>query len=233
MEVVENLYNLNKRVIFLSNAPRPSHNVINFLKKLKMKEKYLKNVITSGEAAYLSIQKKKYGLNFFHLGPQRDQSIFRGLEKNKTNLSDCDYILCTGLFDEREKDLDYYYDLLKGHEDKKFVCTNPDLTVHRGDVEEYCAGSIAEIFEKIGGKVIYFGKPHKEIYKMFIKKNEKALAIGDNLKTDIKGANNLNIDSVFITNGIHINEFKTEEDLASLINHYKVKTKYFQEKLTW
>ena len=34
------------------------------------------------------------------------------------------------------------------------VCTNPDLIVHRGSRKEYCAGSLAAIFEKLGGKVL-------------------------------------------------------------------------------
>ena len=73
---------------------------------------------------------------------------------------------------------------------KKLICTNPDLTVHRGAIEEYCAGSIAKLFEELGGEVIYFGKPHKEVYRACFKNGEKVLAIGDNLRTDIKGANN-------------------------------------------
>ena len=88
---------------------------------------------------------------------------------------------------------------LTKHISKKLVCTNPDLIVHRGNKEEYCAGYIAKIFEELGGKVIYYGKPHKEIYKMCFKPNEKVLAIGDNLRTDIKGANNLNKDCLFIS----------------------------------
>ena len=40
-------------------------------------------------------------------------------------------------------------------------------------------------------EVIYFGKPHKEVYLSCLKKNQKTLVIGDNLKTDIKGANNM------------------------------------------
>ena len=75
------------------------------------------------------------------------------------------------------------------------------MTVHKGDREEYCAGSVAKLFEEIGGKVIYFGKPHSFIYDMCLKKNEKTLVIGDNLRTDIKGANNFNLDSIFISSG--------------------------------
>ena len=122
--------------------------------------------------------KNKYGKKFFHLGPDRDSSIFEKVKENKTNLNDCDFILCTGLFDEHEKNLDFYEDLLKKHTSKKLLCTNPDLIVHRGTQEEYCAGAIAKIFETLGGQVVYYGKPHKEIYKMCFDKGEKVLAIG-------------------------------------------------------
>ena len=88
-------------------------------------------------------------------------------------------------------------------------------------------------FESLGGKVIYFGKPHKEIYSMCFNENEKVLAIGDNLRTDIKGANNLDIDSIFITKGVHRNEFKNDSELLKLIELYKVKPNYFQTELTW
>ena len=123
--------------------------------------------------------------------------------------------------------------MLKNHTSKKLICTNPDLIVHRGDEEEYCAGSIAQIFESLGGKVIYFGKPHKEIYKMCFNNKEKVLAVGDNLRTDIKGANNLNIDSLFITNGVHRDELRNEIKLESILKRYGVVTTYFQSELTW
>ena len=69
-------------------------------------------------------------------------------------------------FDGHENDLDYYKNFLLKYVSKKLICTNPDLIVHRGSVEELCAGSVAKVFEDIGGEVIYFGKPHKEVYKM-------------------------------------------------------------------
>ena len=233
INAVENLKKKKKRVIFLSNAPRPTLNVIKFLKKLKMDEYLLENVLTSGEAAIKSIQEQKYGKNFYHLGPERDNSLFEGLEKNKSGLNNSDFILCTGLFDGKTNDLDFYHNLLKDHFNKKFICTNPDLTVHRGQVAEYCAGTIAQIFEKIGGKVIYFGKPHKEIYDLCLRNNERTLVIGDNLRTDIKGANNLNIDSIFITEGVHRKEIGDVTKLDALLKRYKVKTNFFQKELTW
>ena len=230
---IEKLHNMKKKIVFLSNAPRPSKNVINFLKKLNMNEKYLKNVFTSGEASSIAIKSEKFGKYFYHLGPQRDNSLFKGLEQNKKNLSDCDYILCTGLFDEHENNLEFYHNLLKNFSSKKMICTNPDLVVHRGKKEEYCAGKIAEVFESLGGEVIYFGKPYEEVYKMCFDKKEKVLAIGDNLRTDIKGANNLGIDSLFIYHGVHRDEINNENDILKVIKNYDVLINYFQFELNW
>ena len=105
--------------------------------------------------------------------------------------------------------------------------------MHRGDIEEYCAGTIAKIFESLGGKTVYFGKPYKEIYKMCFSENEKVIAIGDNLNTDIKGANNMKIDSIFISNGVHRSEFVRDNELSNLSEKYKVKFNYYQSELVW
>ena len=243
MEAVIQLNKNSKKIIFLSNAPRPSAKVVDFLIKMKMDRNYLSNVMTSGEAAMKAINQNKFGKKFFHLGPPRDSSIFEKVKDNLTTINNCDFILCTGLFDEdepnldklqlHENDLDYYKNFLIKHISKKLVCTNPDLTVHRGDKEEYCAGYIAKIFEELGGKVTYYGKPHKEIYKMCFKENEKVLVIGDNLRTDIRGANNLKKDCLFISNGVHRNEFTNNLELEKLINKYKVNVNYFQKELQW
>ena len=233
MEAVKKLVNKSKKVVFLSNAPRPSSKVRNFLLRMNMDKNYLSNVMTSGEAAMYAINKNQFGKTFYHLGPQRDVSIFEKVKDNRVDLNSCDFILCTGLFDEHEKDLKYYKKILEKHVSKKLVCTNPDLTVHRGNIEELCAGSVAKVFEDLGGEVAYFGKPHKEVYTMCFTSNEKVLAIGDNLRTDIKGANNLNIDSIFITDGVHREEIKDITKLDTLLIKYKVKTNFFQKELTW
>ena len=159
--------------------------------------------------------------------------FFLRLKKKKTSIEKCNFILCTGIINNHEEDLSYYKKLLKNHTSKKLICTNPDLIVHRGNTVEYCAGTIAQIFESLGGKVIYFGKPYKEIYKMCLSDNKKIIAIGDNLNTDIKGANNMNIDSIFITSGVHRSEFKKESELSDLSEKYQIKLTYHQSELIW
>tara|TARA_B110000967_G_C18793557_1_gene514588 strand:+ start:57 stop:863 length:807 start_codon:yes stop_codon:yes gene_type:complete len=233
IKAVENLIQNKKKVIFLTNAPRPCKEVKNFLRSLKINEELLENVFSSGEAAMLSLQEKKYGEFFFHLGPEKDDSIFFNIKEKKTSIDKCNFILCTGVVDNYEEDLNYYKELLKNYISKKLICTNPDLIVHRGNVVEYCAGTIAQIFESLGGQTVYFGKPYKEIYKMCFSKNEKVVAIGDNLNTDIKGANNMDIDSIFISNGVHRSEFQQEDDLSNLSKKYKVTFTYHQSELIW
>ena len=238
IKVLENLNKLSKKFVLLSNAPRPSKNVEKFLLNLKMDKIFAKNVFTSGEVALKSLEKKIYGEKFYHLGPKRDNDLSKGFEKNKKSLEESDFILCTGFLEDledKEDSLDFYKDLLKKHLQLKMICTNPDLVVYHGSKKEYCAGTLAAVFEKLGGKVVYFGKPYPEIYNLCIKKNETTLAIGDNIRTDIKGANNMKFDSLFITNGIHKNEFINLplDDYDKILEKYKAKTNYYLEKLIW
>ena len=235
INVLENLNKLGKRFVLISNAPRPSSSVEKYLLNLNMSKKFLKNIFTSGEAALQTLKKNIYGKHFYHLGPDRDKDLIKGLEKNNTSLKKCDFILCTGLFDNKITSLKYYEDLLKKYINLKMLCTNPDLIVHRGSIKEYCAGSVAAVFEKLGGKVIYFGKPYPDIYNFCIKKNESILAIGDNIRTDIIGANRMKLDSLFITGGIHRKEFKSIsiENYDKILQKYEAKTNYYQGKLSW
>jgi len=224
-----------KRLVLISNAPRPSKSVGKYLLNLKMNKIFIKNVFTSGEAALWALKKNFYGEKFYHIGPQRDKDLIEGFEKNQTSLQKCDFILCTGLFDDEETSLNYYKNLLKKYIKLKMICTNPDLVVHRGSQSEYCAGSLALIFEKLGGKVVYFGKPYPEIYNYCMKKNENILAIGDNIRTDIIGANKMGFDSLFITGGIHKNEFLnlSIQSYDKILDKYEAKTNFYQDRLTW
>ena len=198
-----------------------------------MDKKFLENVMTSGEAAMHAINQKKFGKTFYHLGPARDASIFEKVKENKTDLQSCDFILCTGLFDEYENDLNYYKKILLQHVSKKMICTNPDLVVDRGEEREFCAGSVAKIFEKLGGEVKYFGKPYPEVYEKAFKnlQGKKVICIGDNLNTDIKGANMQNFDSLLINNGIHKNEISN--GIKELTKKYNVNVNYTQTELKW
>ena len=234
IKVLEKLSKINKEYILLTNAPRPSSTVKVFLEKMGLEKNIREHVFTSGEAALNFLKKNFLSQKFYHIGPPKDFDLFKEFKRMKSDdLDKSDYILCTGLFEDYHEDLNYYKKLLEKKIDKKMICTNPDLIVDRGNKRELCAGSVAMIFEKIGGKVVYFGKPYSEVYKQSIdNKNKNILCIGDNLNTDIKGANLLNYDSLLITNGVHKNEIE-ENGLEQVTKNYEVICNYTQSELKW
>ena len=223
-----------KEYILLTNAPRPNSVVKTFLKKMGMEEEIIQHVFTSGEASLIYLKKNLIDKKFFHVGPPRDIDLFKDFKEFKSNqIENSEYIICTGLFEDHEEDLKYYKELFEKNLKKKMICTNPDLIVDRGNKRELCAGSIAIIFEKMGGEVIYFGKPYPEVYNQSIdNKGKKILSIGDNLNTDIKGANLLNYDSLIISNGIHKNEIK-EKGIEETAKSYETICNYIQSELKW
>ena len=232
--VLEQLAKKNKSFVLLTNAPRPNETVRGFLKKMGMNKNLRDHVFTSGEAALIYLKKNFIFKRFYHIGPPRDFDLFDLFEKNKCeNIKDSEYLLCTGLFDYQNKDLIFYKNLLSGHINKKMICTNPDLIVDRGNARELCAGSVAMVFEKMGGQVVYFGKPHPEVYNQSIENNDKKiLAIGDNLNTDIRGANLLNYDSLIISNGIHKDEIKNK-GIEIVAKEYEALVNFIQSDLKW
>jgi ribonucleotide monophosphatase NagD (HAD superfamily) len=94
--------------------------------------------------------------------------------------------------------------------------------VERGHKLVYCAGAIADLYESLGGKVLFAGKPHRPIYDEALAVAERArggatplarvLAIGDSVRTDLAGASALGVDCLFVTAGIHAEEVGGRED---------------------
>jgi HAD superfamily hydrolase (TIGR01459 family) len=234
IEALEEITKANKNYVLLTNAPRPNKVVKTIVEKMGMSKEIRDKVYSSGEAS-LSYLKKNYSNKlFYHIGPSVDFDLFSDFKKNKTNdIKQSAYLLCTGLFEEQVVDLKYYKELFKDHINKKMICTNPDLIVDRGEKRELCAGSVALVFEKMGGEVTYFGKPFPEVYNQAINnEGKRVLSIGDNLNTDIKGANLLNYDSLIISNGVHREEIK-KESIDAVSRKYEVVVNFIQTELKW
>ena len=234
LRVLKELESLNKEYVLLTNAPRPNFVVRRFLENMGLDQKISEKVYTSGEAALNYLESNYKEKKFFHIGPPRDFDLFKLFEKNKMQTPDqAEYFLCTGLFENYEEDLDYYKKILESEVKKKMICTNPDLVVDRGEEREYCAGSIAKAFEEIGGQVEYFGKPYPKVYNLSTNtENKKILCVGDNVNTDIKGANLQNFKSLFISSGIHKNEVNNEQP-SNLFKKYNVTVDYLQHNFKW
>jgi HAD superfamily hydrolase (TIGR01459 family) len=194
------------------------------LRKLGVADETYDAIVSSGDLTRHFVASHP-GKKMFWLGPERDSSIHRGLNAVTAPLEQSDYIVCTGLFDdETETAEDYRAMLLQARERKlPLVCANPDIVVERGDRLIYCAGAIAELYRELGGEVIFYGKPHRPIYERAMAlaaerrghppSLDRVLAIGDSVRTDLTGALGFGIDCLFVTRGIHSDEFEGIDQL--------------------
>lgn len=250
LKVLEKLKEQNKKIVLISNAPRPAAVVKVFLETIGLESSCYDFLVTSGDITreYISLNSSKK--NFYHLGPTRDIDLFKDLNVALTSKEECDEIICTGLVSDEEEKLQDYKILLDFFLNKKIplICANPDEVVARGEKIVFCAGALANQYKQEGGMVRYFGKPYSDIYSFALKKvrahkNFKdkkeinTLVIGDNIKTDIKGANLFNLDSVLILNGIYKDFFRDGtvnfDQLKDSVNLKDIKINYFQEELAW
>ncbi len=250
LKVLEKLKEQNKKIVLISNAPRPSAVVKVFLETIGLESSCYDFLVTSGDITreYISLNSSKK--NFYHLGPTRDIDLFKDLNVALTSKEECDEIICTGLVSDEEEKLQDYKILLDFFLNKKIplICANPDEVAARGEKIVFCAGALANQYKQEGGMVRYFGKPYSDIYSFALKKVRahkdfkdkkeiNTLVIGDNIKTDIKGANLFNLDSVLILNGIYKDFFRDGtvnfDQLKDSVNLKDVKINYFQEELAW
>jgi HAD superfamily hydrolase (TIGR01459 family) len=205
-------------VVLITNAPRPGFAVQRILDRLNVPHDAYDAITSSGDVTR-GIVESRLAENVFHLGPERDHSIFADLKVTFSSLESAGYVVCSGLFDDTIETPDTYRDMLSKMRAKSqfMVCANPDIVVERGDTLVYCAGALADAYAAIGGEVLYCGKPHAPIYEVALATAQKVrgtavpsnrvLAIGDSVRTDLKGAAAFGIDSLFITSGIHAEEY--------------------------
>jgi HAD superfamily hydrolase (TIGR01459 family) len=248
-EACDALHNFRQQggtVILITNAPRPADSVQRQLRKLGVADETYDAIVSSGDLTRLYVAGHP-GRKVFWLGPERDSSIHRGLNAVLAPLEEADYIVCTGLYDdETESAEDYRRMMLKARERKlTLVCANPDIVVERGDRLIYCAGAIAELYRELGGEVIFYGKPHLPIYERAMAlagerqghqiERERVLAIGDSVRTDLTGAREFGIDCLFVTRGIHSEEFEGLDQLdpASVLELFGHPPKALIRELRW
>src|SRR4051812_26203970 len=248
-EACEALHTFRSRggtVILITNAPRPADSVQRQLRKFGVADATYDAIVSSGDLTRHYVAGHA-GRKVFWLGPERDGSIHRGLDRVLAPLEKADYIVCTGLFDdETESAEDYRAMMLQARARKlPLICANPDIVVERGDRLIYCAGAVAELYRELGGEVIFYGKPHRPIYERAMQlaaerhnrpiKLDRVLAVGDSVRTDLAGAHGFGIDCLFVTRGIHAEEFQGVDQLdpASLSELFGHPPRALTRELRW
>jgi len=201
-------------VIMVSNAPRPGAVVRKQIARYGVPDSAYDEVIASGDVTRAELAARP-GARVFHIGAERDLANYEGLDVTLVDLDHADLVVCTGPFHDDTETPDDYRELMARIKarDLLLICANPDIVVERGNRLIWCAGALAAIYDELGGKTIYAGKPHAPIYRLCFARaaalrgrevpRSRVLAIGDGLKTDLLGAARQEIDCLFVTRGIH------------------------------
>lgn len=199
-----------RTVVLITNAPRTAEAVEQQLARIGLPSDAWDGIATSGEAGIAAL--KDLGQPVGFLGTDADRAILEAKQVAIADGEDFTDLACTGL-EERRPHADQYAQQLADWvaRDVLMHCLNPDRLVIRGGVPEACAGALADVYEALGGRVIWYGKPHKAIYQHALRlagdpPASSVLAIGDGLHTDMLGAARMGFDCVFVTGGIHAGE---------------------------
>lgn len=209
------------KVALVTNAPRPHATVIAQLDRMGVPHEAWDLVVSSGDAAQAAMLQGAVGQKVFHIGAEKDEDFFTilppgAVAPERVGMLDAEGIVCTGLQDDlTETPEDYRAQLLLGKtRGLPMLCANPDIIVDMGDKRLYCAGALAEDYEAMGGKALYFGKPHPPIYDLARRQlgldDPRILCVGDGIGTDIKGGMAEGLDTLFITGGIAAAAFGPE-----------------------
>ena len=236
-------------VVLITNAPRPGDFVQRFIDGLNVPRDSYDAIVSSGDVTRALVHERA-GERVAHIGPPRDLPIFEGLDASVVPVESADYVVCSGLHDDTTEGPDDYDDVIATMLKRKLpmICANPDIVVERGDHLVYCAGAIADRYAAKGGDVTYAGKPYRPIYEQAMAAAHQArgrdtgrsrvLAIGDSVRTDLKGAAAFGIDCLFVTAGIHAEELggRHNPDAAALSAMFKdaqVAPKLVMRQLVW
>jgi HAD superfamily hydrolase (TIGR01459 family) len=236
-------------VILITNAPRQSEMVVGLLDALAVPRAAYDGVVSSGDVTRAVIEQRR-DQSVFHIGPHRDHSVFTDLGTSFAPVESADYAVCSGLYDDEVETPEDYRDLARHMRarDLFMVCANPDLVVERGHHRVYCAGAVAELYQSMGGEVLWAGKPHPPIYQAALARAanvrggstplSRVLAIGDSVRTDLTGATTMGLDCLFVAAGIHAEEVGGRDNpdaaaLAGIFTAAGVSPRAVTRRLAW
>jgi len=220
----------NKVIILISNSSRPIVNSISNLTKLGFEENSYDYCITSGQIALDNIHKdiySRFGKVCYPIKLSKEKIKLFNL-KCTNQIKKADFAIISD-FDGSFSILDFVKILDQMLEyNLPLLCTNPDYLVYDNNELSMCGGTVAQLYEDMGGKVFRYGKPYKPIYDNIIKKMKirdfsKALVIGDSLWHDIAGGNLMNFDGLWVKNGVHAPQLQKKNEITNLLNVYKPK----------
>lgn len=217
-----------KETFFLSNVPRKISTTYQKMISHGIKAN-INNIITSGDLTNKTIKSSHQLFNLerpiiYNLGDSYHSELWDDIDfvQQTDNITEANLMVLSATYAKLEE-LGEVDKILSMAQERLIpaICANPDKISPVSALEFlFCSGSLALEYEKIGGKVVYVGKPKPEIFLHTLERAKninpkKALMIGDTLETDILGANGVGMDSGLVLTG---NAEILTADLASYLS---------------
>jgi HAD superfamily hydrolase (TIGR01459 family) len=237
------------KVVFITNAPRPSGPIVEMLDRLGVHREAYDAIVSSGDATRAMIAKYS-GRPIHHVGPAtEDDALYEGLDVRRTGADEAEVVVVTDL-DTDDDTPEMYRERARLWLSRKLpmICANPDRVVEHGDKIIYCGGALGDLYAAMGGMVLMAGKPYQPIYEEAFRLAEEAagrpldkarvLAIGDSVRTDATGAAKFGIDLLFVTGSIHAAELDAfgkpdPQAIADLVAPSRAHMAGFLPRLSW
>jgi len=221
IDALNHLKQRKKQVVILSNSAKRSDENVERLKKLGIKSSHYEAVVTAGEVTWQGLKDQKeapfkgLGTRCYLISRPDDHSLLNGLDLEVvSDIEDAQFILITS-FDSAHMKLEDLDPIFKKAVGKRLhaICANPDMVTVYGHEKAIGPGAVAKRYHELGGMAHLIGKPHKTIFRSCLAHFNKVipsriLMIGDSIQHDIAGAQAVDLDTAFITSGIHSNAFK-------------------------
>jgi HAD superfamily hydrolase (TIGR01459 family) len=241
LRCLQELKSARKKIVILSNSGKRAAENERRMIQLGFDASMWDLFLSSGEAAWRMFAdgaEFKPGAKCFLISRDNDRSAIEGLGLELADdAARADVILIAASEGDRFE-LDHYQQMLGAAAQSGLpcICTNPDKIMLSRAGPKFGAGRIAELYEELGGKVTWIGKPFPAIYEAALKAvgnppRERVLCIGDSPEHDIAGARNAGLASALVRTGIH--DDHTDKELQALFDKHNAVPDFILPGLVW
>ena len=252
-EAMGMLHARGKDIIVLSNSGKRADLNLQRIEKMGLPGETISRVVTSGEALWQDVNESRIRVagqspkRFFPICSHPDDPTVWASGSN-VEIADeidpaCDAILLMGLPDNTgDKAYDATFQQALEF-NLPLICSNPDKTSPRADRFVMSPGALADRYEEMGGKVIWYGKPHAPSFQSVMRYRpelapSRFLVVGDSLEHDIAGGQNVGFKTTLVRGGIHTSDFENlagndqiKATLRSLAEQHRIPPPDFSLKI--
>jgi HAD superfamily hydrolase (TIGR01459 family) len=166
-----------RRIVLLSNSGKRADHSTRRLAAMGYGAHLFDAVVTSGEACWQALHDRSdplfadFGRRCILWARNGDRSHVDGLDVEVVSSAlDADFLYLAGVKDHAELDPFIEAREIGARRDLPLVCANPDVVaIYPNGGRDMAPGGVARLYESLGGRTVYVGKPHRPVYELCLK----------------------------------------------------------------